>query len=224
MEVVALEGNLETRGTTGNLVPLETWYQLPGHLAAQSWGDGVVEGCVDPRLEAGTRPCQGGRCTYAHCRHDRLRHRCCQEGCVELLFDMPLAPVLPTAAAAAAPAAVQDDLEKYLAMPAETNMDLDTCSPGGRPRTARMACQRSPRWRTSSWAARRHRLVLRTCSRRRASSTTTLSKAGKLYDDAKKHQNEETLEAALFACANTERTGRGAGARVCVVRQWGLCD
>eukprot|EP00966_Prymnesium_polylepis_P294950 6811173-Prymnesium_polylepis.1 len=30
------------------------------------------------------------------------------------------------------------------------------------------------------------------------------SKAGKLYDDAKKGQNDETLEAALFASANTE--------------------
>ena len=30
------------------------------------------------------------------------------------------------------------------------------------------------------------------------------SKAGKLYDDAKKGQNDETLEAALFAAANTE--------------------
>ena len=29
-------------------------------------------------------------------------------------------------------------------------------------------------------------------------------KAGKLYDDAKKSQNDETLEAALFAAANTE--------------------
>ena len=27
---------------------------------------------------------------------------------------------------------------------------------------------------------------------------------GKLYDDAKKGQNDETLEAALFAAANTE--------------------
>ena len=30
------------------------------------------------------------------------------------------------------------------------------------------------------------------------------SKAGKLHDDAKKGQNDETLEAALFAAANTE--------------------
>ena len=30
------------------------------------------------------------------------------------------------------------------------------------------------------------------------------SKAGKLYDDAKKGQNDESLEAALFAAANTE--------------------
>ena len=30
------------------------------------------------------------------------------------------------------------------------------------------------------------------------------SKAGTLYDDAKKGQNDETLEAALFASANTE--------------------
>ena len=30
------------------------------------------------------------------------------------------------------------------------------------------------------------------------------SKAGKLYDDAKKGQNDDKLEAALFASANTE--------------------
>ena len=30
------------------------------------------------------------------------------------------------------------------------------------------------------------------------------SKAGKLYDDAKKGQNDETLETALFAAANTD--------------------
>ena len=30
------------------------------------------------------------------------------------------------------------------------------------------------------------------------------SKAGKLYDDAKQRQEDETLEAALFAAANTE--------------------
>ena len=31
-----------------------------------------------------------------------------------------------------------------------------------------------------------------------------MAKQGKLYDDAKKGQNDETLEAALFAAANTE--------------------
>ena len=30
------------------------------------------------------------------------------------------------------------------------------------------------------------------------------SKAGKLYDDAKKAENHDALEAALFAAANTE--------------------
>ena len=34
------------------------------------------------------------------------------------------------------------------------------------------------------------------------------SKAGKLYDDAKKAQNDEALEAALFASANTECSER----------------
>ena len=106
----------------------------------------------------------------------------------------PLAvPVLPTAAAAAAPAAVQDDLEKYLAMPAETNMDLDVLAwwkakdcKDGLPALAKMAHQFLGRPASSAGVER------------------MFSKAGKLYDDAKKHQNEETLEAALFACANTE--------------------
>ena len=30
------------------------------------------------------------------------------------------------------------------------------------------------------------------------------SKAGKFYDDARKHQNDESLEAALFASANCD--------------------
>ena len=81
--------------------------------------------------------------------------------------------MLPTAAAAAAPAAVQDDLEKYLAMPAETNMDLDVLAwwkakdcKDGLPALAKMA--RQFLGRPASSAGVEH----------------MFSKAGKLHDDA----------------------------------------
>ena len=71
-------------------------------------------------------------------------------GASSSFFDMPLVPtdiVLPTAAAPAA--AAMDELEKYLELPVEKNMDLDVlawwkakdCAPkdGGLPALAKMA-------------------------------------------------------------------------------------
>ena len=49
--------------------------------------------------------------------------------------------------------------------------------------------------------------MARQCLGRPASSAGVerfFSKAGKLYDDAKKGQNDETLQFALFAAANSE--------------------
>ena len=97
----------------------------------------------------------------------------------------------------------QDDLEKYLSLPAEPNMDLDvlawwkardhnlganpaTGRPEGLPALAKMARQFLGRPASSAGVER------------------MFSKAGKLYDDAKKSQNDEALEVALFAAANTE--------------------
>jgi hypothetical protein len=58
--------------------------------------------------------------------------------------------------------------------------------PGGLPVLARMARQHLGRPASSAGVER------------------MFSKAGKLYDDAKKRQDQETLEAALFAAANTK--------------------
>ena len=115
-------------------------------------------------------------------------------GASSSFFAIPLAPQPTTAAAAPAAAAeVRDDLAKYLALPAETNMDLDVLAwwkakdcPEGLPALAKMARQYLGRPASSAGVER------------------MFSKAGKLYDDAKKGQNDETLETALFAAANTD--------------------
>ena len=96
-----------------------------------------------------------------------------------------------------------DDLEKYLALPAETNLDLDVLvwwkardhdkpadpasgRPEGLPHLAKMARQFLGRPATSAGVER------------------TFSLAGKLHDDMKKSQQDDTLEHSLFAAANTE--------------------
>ena len=124
-------------------------------------------------------------------------------GASSSFFAMPLAPMLAPAAAAPMQAPAQDDLDKYLALPAEANMDLDvlawwkardhthranpaTGQPEGLPALAKMARQFLGRPASSAGVER------------------MFSKAGKLYDDAKKGQNDDKLEAALFASANTE--------------------
>ena len=124
-------------------------------------------------------------------------------GASSSFFAMPLAPMLAPAAAAPMQAPAQDDLDKYLALPAEADMDLDvlawwkardhthradpaTGQPEGLPALAKMARQFLGRPASSAGVER------------------MFSKAGKLYDDAKKGQNDDKLEAALFASANTE--------------------
>ena len=110
---------------------------------------------------------------------------------------MPLVPtdIAPPAAAAPA-AAVMDELETYLELPVEKNMDLDVLAwwkakdcatkDGGLPVLAKMARQHLGRPASSAGVER------------------MFSQAGKLYDDEKKGQEDESLEHALFASANTE--------------------
>ena len=105
---------------------------------------------------------------------------------------MSIAPP-PTGAAAAAPVVQLDDLEKYLALPTETNLDLDVLEwwkakdcKDGMPVLAKMARQYLGRPASSAGVER------------------MFSKAGKLYDDAKKSQKDEALEVALFASVNTD--------------------
>ena len=99
-------------------------------------------------------------------------------------------------------AAAMDDLEKYLELPVEKNMDLDVLAwwkarshhgkadpasgrPEGLPHLAKMARQFLGRPATSAGVER------------------MFSKAGKLHDDMKKGQKDDTLEHSLFAGANT---------------------
>ena len=96
-----------------------------------------------------------------------------------------------------------DDLEKYLALPAETNLDVDVLvwwkardhnkpadpasgRPEGLPHLAKMARQFLGGPATSAGVER------------------MFSLAGKLHDDMKKSQGDDTLEHSLFAAANTE--------------------
>ena len=119
-----------------------------------------------------------------------------KKGASSSFFDMPMAPTDIAAAAAAPATAVTDELEKYLALPAETNMDLDVlawwkakdCVPkdGGLPVLAKMARQFLGRPASSAGVER------------------MFSKAGKLHGDDKKSQEDSSLEHALFAAANTE--------------------
>ena len=116
-----------------------------------------------------------------------------KKGASSSFFAIPLAPQPATTAAAKPAAEVRDDLDKYLALPSETNMDLDVLAwwkakdcPEELPLLAKMARQYLGRPASSAGVER------------------MFSKAGKLYDDAKKRQDDETLEAALFAAANTE--------------------
>jgi hypothetical protein len=102
-----------------------------------------------------------------------------------------------------APSAAMDDLEKYLALPAETNLDVDVLvwwkardhnkpadpasgRPEGLPHLAKMARQFLGGPATSAGVER------------------MFSLAGKLHDDMKKSQGDDTLEHSLFAAANTE--------------------
>jgi len=97
---------------------------------------------------------------------------------------------------------MMDDLEKYLALPVEDNLDLDVLSwwkardhdkaadpasgrPAGLPDLAKMAAQYLGRPASSAGVER------------------MFSKAGKLHDDLKKRQVDDTLEHSLFAAANT---------------------
>ena len=105
---------------------------------------------------------------------------------------MPMAPLL-TVPPAAAEAVAMDDLEKYMALPVEANLDLDVLvwwkardhdrpadpasgRPAGLPHLAKMAAQFLGRPASSAGVER------------------MFSKAGKLHDDMKKGQQDGTLE------------------------------
>ena len=96
-----------------------------------------------------------------------------------------------------------DDLEKYLELPADTSFDLDVLAwwkardhsmpadpakgqPEGLPHLAKMARQFLGRPASSAGVER------------------MFSKAGKLHDDMKKGQDDDSLEHAMLASANCE--------------------
>ena len=125
-----------------------------------------------------------------------------KNGASSSFFAMPMAPELASAPAAADAAAL-DDLKKYALLPVETNLDLDVLAwwkardhnkpadpasgrPEGLPHLAKMARQFLGRPATSAGVER------------------MFSKAGKLHDDMKKAQEDDTLEHSLFAAANSD--------------------
>ena len=115
---------------------------------------------------------------------------------------MPMAlQLIPTPATANT--TTMDELEKFSLLPVETNLDLDVLAwwkardhdkpadpasgrPEGLPHLAKMAWQYLGRPATSAGVER------------------MFSKAGKLHDDTKKGQQDDTLEHSLFAAANCE--------------------
>ena len=125
-----------------------------------------------------------------------------KRGASSSFFAMPMAPEL-TPAPATADTTITDELEKYSLLPVETNLDLDVLAwwkardhnkpadpasgrPEGLPHLAKMARQYLGRPATSAGVER------------------MFSKAGKLHDDMKKGQQDDTLEHSLFAAANCE--------------------
>ena len=107
------------------------------------------------------------------------------------------------APAAVAAAILRDDLDIYNELPKETDLDLDVLAwwkardhdlgpkasegrPRGLPNLAKMGRQFLGRPASSAGVER------------------LFSKAGTLYGDDKKRQEDTSLEHALFACANTE--------------------
>ena len=151
-------------------------------LAVVSWLCAVLDTHAHPLAD---RPC--GARPWHRARSHRARARAPaaavttatataagKMGASSSFFAIPLAPQPTTAAAAPAAAAeVRDDLAKYLALPAETNMDLDVLAwwkakdcKDGLPALAKMAHQFLGRPASSAG-------VERTCTRRRASSTMT---------------------------------------------------
>ena len=117
---------------------------------------------------------------------------------------MPIAPTI--AHAPTAENAAMDDLDKYLALPVENNLDVDVLSwwkardhdkaadpasgrPAGLLDLAKMAAQYLGRPASSAGVER------------------MFSKASKLklHDDLKQKQVDDTLEHSLFAAANTNR-------------------
>ena len=122
-------------------------------------------------------------------------------GASSSFFAMPMAPQL-TPAPAVAPEA-RDELEKYALLPVEENLDLDVLAwwkardhnkpadpasgrPAGLPHLAKMARQFLGRPATSAGVER------------------MFSRAGKLHDDMKKAQEDDSLEHSLMAAANSE--------------------
>ena len=125
-----------------------------------------------------------------------------KKGTSSSFFSMPLAPS-DVVESDEEDVDVSDDLTKYLALPTEDNLDLDvlmwwkardhdkkadpvTGRPEGLPHLSKMARQFLGRPASSAGVER------------------MFSRAGRLHDDMKKGQSDETLQHSLFAAANTE--------------------
>ena len=122
-------------------------------------------------------------------------------GASSSFFSVPMAPMF--ARPSPTGTAIKDDLDKYLDMPVVANLDLDVLQrwkardhslavdlasgrPEGLPILAKMARQFLGRPAASAGVER------------------MFSKAGRMHDDMKMSQADDTLEHALLAAANTE--------------------
>ena len=129
--------------------------------------------------------------------------RAASTGTSSSIFAMPLAPSTWNVPVFAPATSSHNDLEKYLALPAISNMNLDLLAwwkardynmpeylasgrHEGLPTLAKMAMQHLGRPASSAGVER------------------MFSKAGRLHDDLKASQLDDTLEHALLAVANLE--------------------
>uniref|UniRef100_A0A7S0LP94 HAT C-terminal dimerisation domain-containing protein n=1 Tax=Coccolithus braarudii TaxID=221442 RepID=A0A7S0LP94_9EUKA len=84
-----------------------------------------------------------------------------------------------------------DELEEYLAVPEETDLNL---------KTLQWWASREGRWPSLCKMAKQYLAAPASTG----GVERKLSAAGKMHDDLKKSAKDDTLEAALFACFNTD--------------------
>ena len=116
-------------------------------------------------------------------------------------FALPLAPVFTPPPLAAAEGAAQDELELYLSLPQEMDMDLDVLA-WWRARDYTHKSQLGAAAPMPNLAKMVRQFLGRPASS--AGVERAFSKAGRLHDDMKAGQSDDTLEHALLAGKNCD--------------------